>query len=523
MLKTLRISFELKNTYRVNTVLYYIKQIPLIGKHLPDSLYQMRWLKILAQIVAVLWELFTALSGKVLFLSLFVLLPTSFFEEVEGGRAFIHIFLLLTLVGAKANNYLVEGDTSAYYTISLLGMNARSYVLTNYSYQLLKLAVGYLIFGLIFGLLAGVPWWLCLLMVPFALGAKTTVEALQLCRYERTEDTEYHGVWQGLLVFAMGALIAAAYALPLFGIALSVWVSAVIMAAFVFAGVLAVKKLLTFEQYRAMHQQVYNRITTAQTEAVSEAYQTTKKQISDAGGITSSRRGFAYLNDLFVKRHRKILWKPAITTAAVVALVVAVISGGLFFIPELRQEFSLDIMGMLPCFPFILYLVNRGTAYTQALFMNCDHSLLTYSFYKQPQKILKLFQIRLLQIIKVNLLPGTVIALGLPLILFASGGTDNPWDYSILFVSIISMSIFFSVHYLTLYYLFQPYNAGSELKNGAYQFITGLTYVVCYMLLDLEVSSAAFGGLCIAFCLGYSVIACVLVYFLAPKTFRIRV
>ena len=32
MIRTFRISFSLKNTYRVNTILYSLKQIPLISK-----------------------------------------------------------------------------------------------------------------------------------------------------------------------------------------------------------------------------------------------------------------------------------------------------------------------------------------------------------------------------------------------------------------------------------------------------------------------------------------------------------
>ena len=39
MLKTLRLSLTLKNTYRVNGILYAIKQIPLIKNVLPDSIY----------------------------------------------------------------------------------------------------------------------------------------------------------------------------------------------------------------------------------------------------------------------------------------------------------------------------------------------------------------------------------------------------------------------------------------------------------------------------------------------------
>ena len=57
MIRTFRISFSLKNTYRVNTILYSIKQIPLVKKLLPESLYKSRGLKIFANVLAALWEL----------------------------------------------------------------------------------------------------------------------------------------------------------------------------------------------------------------------------------------------------------------------------------------------------------------------------------------------------------------------------------------------------------------------------------------------------------------------------------
>ena len=59
-----------------------------------------------------------------------------------------------------------------------------------------------------------------------------------------------------------------------------------------------------------------------------------------------------------------------------------------------------------------------------------------------------------------------VIASALPLLLLASGGTSNYLNYLIIFLAIIAMSIFFSLHYLVLYYLFQPYNLQSEVTRS---------------------------------------------------------
>ena len=66
MNKTFRISFSLKNTYRVNSILYALKQIPLVKELLPDRLYQVHGLKVFANVIAALWEVATIFLGKFL-------------------------------------------------------------------------------------------------------------------------------------------------------------------------------------------------------------------------------------------------------------------------------------------------------------------------------------------------------------------------------------------------------------------------------------------------------------------------
>ena len=238
--------------------------------------------------------------------------------------------------------------------------------------------------------------------------------------------------------------------------------------------------------------------------------------------ITSRRKGFEYLNELFIRRHRRLLWQAAVRIAAVCFFLILGALLAFWLQPAAAQVVNRLLMRYLPYFVFIMYAINRGTGFTQALFMNCDHSLLTYPFYKQPRMILALFQIRLREIIKVNLLPAAVIGVGLATLLYASGGTEEPLHYAVLIVSILSMSVFFSVHYLTIYYLLQPYNAATEVKSGTYQLVLSATYLVCFYLMRLEMPTMVFGLMTIAFCAGYCAVACALVYKLAPKTFRLR-
>ena len=123
---------------------------------------------------------------------------------------------------------------------------------------------------------------------------------------------------------------------------------------------------------------------------------------------------------------------------------------------------------------------------------------------------------------KINLLPAVIIGSALPILLYLSGGTDNPLNYVVLLVSILCMSMFFSVHYLTIYYLLQPYNAGTEMKSGTYRLVLTVTYLVCFFLMQQRIPILLFGALAILFCVLYCIVACILVYKFAPRTFRIR-
>ena len=294
------------------------------------------------------------------------------------------------------------------------------------------------------------------------------------------------------------------------------------MIASILAGVVTMQKIVGFSNYQEMYQIILAQSMNQMDQAKKVVREQSYKTISTDKGITSQRKGFEYLNELFIKRHQKILWKSSKRIAIVCFCILLGILLAFYLVPEIKQKTNQVLMTFLPYFVFIMYAINRGTNFTQALFMNCDHSLLTYSFYKQPKFVLKLFQIRLREIIKINLLPAAMIGVGLAVLLYASGGTDNPLNYGILIVSILCMSMFFSVHYLTIYYLLQPYNISTEIKSGTYQLVLSATYLVCFFMMRWKMPIFLFGLMAIAFCVVYCVIACILIYRFAPKTFRLR-
>lgn len=523
MNRAFRISFSLKNTYRVNNIIYAFKQIPIIKKILPQTLYRSRGLKMFGNVLAILWEIGTIFVGKLLYFFIMILGMGMLYGKIPLGQTFLHMLLFLTAIGAFTNTSMFNPTRDKYYAMILMRMDAKAYTLSNYMYAILKILIGFLLCALIFGRgIAKLPMGVCLL-IPFAVaGSKIMVASSYLWDYEKNGKAHNENQLGKFGWIVMGLLLAAAYGLPAVGIAMPSMVVVAIMILVIVAGVASLYKIIRFTDYRDMYHQILANTMNPMDVVKQQAQKQSRDAISSDIGITSNRKGFEYLNELFIKRHQKILWK---SSKRITMISLAIVAMGLlacYLQPAIGGRINRILMSFLPYFVFILYMINRGTGFTQALFMNCDRSLLTYSFYKQPKMILHFFTIRLREIVKVNLLPAAVIGGGLAALLFVSGGTDNPMNYVVIVVSILCMSIFFSVHYLTIYYLLQPYTAGTEIKSGTYKIIIWMTYIVCYAMMRVRMPTLVFGGVCIAFCVLYCVIACILVYRMAPRTFKIR-
>lgn len=524
MLKTLKISFALKNTYRVNSILYSLKQIPLLKRALPEALYRVRGFKLLANVLSVLWEIFSTFIGKFIYLLCIIGGASLLYQGLPKAQAMLHMLFFLTLAGCLTNTKMFNPSKDKYYAMILMRMDARAYTLVNHLYAMLKVVIGFLPFTLLFGLKSGLPLWFCCVL-PFGIGGmKLFATALRLWHYEKTGKVYMESNLSKYDLLALAVFLAAAFLLPAFHLALPVGAAMMLFLLCVPLGIVGLIKVVCFRDYQVVNKTLLHGLSdlidaSARAKIVKQA---NENRISADTTITSNRHGFEYLNELFIKRHRKILWQSTKKISFVCLALIALALLAMQMQPVLKPVLNEMILSWLPYFVFIMYAINRGTSFTQALFMNCDHSLLTYAFYKEPHHILRLFRIRLREIMKINAVPALIIGCGLAMILYASGGTGELGNYVVLIVSILCMSLFFSIHYLMIYYLLQPYNAGTEMKSGTYRLVVSLTYLVCVGLMQLRMSILLFGMLTIVFCVLYSIVASILVYRLAPTTFRIR-
>ena len=525
MISSFFLSYKLKNTYRVNSIIYSIKQLPLIGKLLPNSLYKNKFLKILANIVSAIIELCSIFLGKALYISIMIYAMIQFFDT-DPSNTFLHIFTFLTLCGGLLNTYMFNPSKDKYYAMMIMNMDARKYTLSNYYYCILKVIVGFLPFTIIFGKMCNVNLIICIFLPLFVSMVKMNVNYYCIYKFKKNKKTTNENLPTKVVWGAIALCLLLAYGLPYLNIVISNVIFYIIFGVSILTGVYSTIKIHKFNDYKRMYKQILtpDNVYMVEKQSSSQAIKNnTLKQIELDKNFTSNKSGFSFFHELFVKRHKKILIDAVKKQSYVILIIIMAVLIFTKVNGDFAQRTNNLMLTYLPYFVFIMYLINRGTVLTQALFMNCDHSMLTYRIYRTPKVILGLFKERLKTLIGINLIPATIIAIGLPLILYVSGGTDNILNYVVLFVSIIAMSIFFSVHYLVMYYLLQPYNIDTEIKSSTYKVVQALTYIVCYNFIGYHLSTMSFGIACIAFCIIYSLVSLILVYKLAPKTFKLRI
>lgn len=524
MLKDFITSFKLKNTYRTNSVIYSIKQFPFIKKILPSSLYKNKGLKIFANIISVLIEIITTFLGKFLYMLLAIQLGAALYKT-NLSNTFLHIFFFLTIVGGMMNTYIFNPTKDKYYAIIIMNMNAKKYALTNYLYFMIRVIIGFLPFTIVSGMMCKIPLWLCILLPFYVVMVKSIIAGYEIIDYEKHNVVKNENKAVTKVYIMLASLLILAYGLPAINIVLNQMIFIMLFILCIPFAIFAIYKICKFNKYRQMYKQMLtidNVYVVENANSTATLKQNVSKQIELDKNFTSNKKGFAYFHELFVKRHKKILTEAIKKQSFVIIgifLLIFVISK---VNPPMMNKLENMPLKSLPYFVFIMYLLNRGTTMTQAMFMNCDHSMLTYRIYRTPKVVLGVFKERLKTLMVLNSIPALLIGLGLSMILFISSGTNNFINYLIIIVTLLAMSIFFSVHYLVMYYLLQPYNINTEIKSSTYKFLQGLTYVVCYFMIDLKMTTFYFGIAMIVFSVLYSVVSLYLVYKYAPKTFKIR-
>lgn len=227
--------------------------------------------------------------------------------------------------------------------------------------------------------------------------------------------------------------------------------------------------------------------------------------------------GMAYLNALLFQRYRSIL-----TRKLRIRLLILLVSlvGGLILFHLDGKPLSEDILlKLMPYLFMIMYALSLGRSIAQMVFVNCDIAMLHYPFYRQGRNIISGFNYRWMQSLKYN----SCFALGVFIILLSWGN----FHYSLMTTALLallltSLTLLLSFHDLFIYYLLQPFTKDMEVTNPVYKLLSSGLYWIAYFNMQIRIDSILYVYIVSALLLLYVSIGYLVLLKLAPKTFVIK-
>ncbi|MBQ6017445.1 MAG: hypothetical protein IJL19_06135 [Clostridiales bacterium] len=565
---------HLRSIIGYNGLVYALKKLPVIGKHLPDKLYSLTALKVIYWIFHIIKEVSMLFIGKIFGLGMIYLaalllnkgyIGYGMAEGISSPNLYasfaLFMFIIYALFGLLINTRLFKCTTEKEYLVFMLRMNARTLNNTLFIFDLGKLVIGYLIAGIV-AIIGGAPFWLWLGIPVLAVCIKLFGAGVLAAFYrsKHKHNKLLKGSTWGLIV----RLLLVFMLLPVFmvlvinGYYVPLQYMLIIAAVFVLLGIWGFWELSRFDENlhrRALRDNIVrNEIESYKEPDHSKQF----KRLKAKGTVKGDKKGFEYLNALFVRRHRTMLVLKAVIFTIVVLLIIALV---LFeFIYGYARRFGSDSTWNMLFNNLINFFTGHGYAdalhpfdenaatlffrdcaskqlllmiiplsiadisfkSTQAMYINCDNSLMTFSFFKQREKIIRLFDIRLKQLIRINIWPALACGLFAVLILFNTGGQDYPFQYLLTVLVPVLISVINSMTWLTLYYLFQPFTTTVNVKGGAYRvtriILTFITIIICWITLN----TAVLAGVLTVFTVVYVILLRAIVKKYAPKTWKMK-
>lgn len=192
---------------------------------------------------------------------------------------------------------------------------------------------------------------------------------------------------------------------------------------------------------------------------------------------TAKKSGYAYLNDLFFMRHKRIIERPIwIRTGIGLVLGLTFTCLSMFFSKAMKTDgFSSSLVYFLPT---VMYMLCAHPRLTKAMYVNCDQSLLHYSFYKEEHALLEMFRLRMISLWKL-MVPPTILVL----VLIFFNGLILHFSIDMLVIAMlltIMNGAFFTIYPLFLYYVFQPYNSEGVITSVVPSLLNTTLYLFCF-------------------------------------------
>lgn len=534
MISTLHTLLKIRSSSAVNLFFYYVQRFPLIGRVVKPTAYANVELKLAITNIVLILMLVWSVASKLLYLFLLVFLPVTMLHETipaEDLELFTHIFFMISFVVAGVSSCnVLEPKRERYVAVKLMRMSPGRYMHAFLSYRYVVFFVSYLPALMIFVWLLEGTWVQAALLAVAAAMWRIICEYIHLKLFEKTGIVLVKKVALVWLVIAVG--YAAAYLplwlddAPLTSSLLQHWLPPVIM--MVLGGWAAIR-LAKYRHYReaveasTKRDDPYLNVGAMMADAQKASIQTKDQDYEESTqqqDKLQSKQGYAYLNAIFFARHRSLIRTPVYKRMAIVAALGILGAVAMVFLKDRMDSIQLAPSAFFPFLAVVFSSITVGEKICRAMFYHCDLALTRHSFYRSAA--FEHFGIRLRQIVGHNLLIALVIGAALSMVTLIVDVDHLTMEFALMWLNVISLSIFFSIHHVFLYYIFQPYSTELNVKNPFYFVFTMVVSAACGLAIFLPIAPSVFTAIVVSLTVVYFVIALFMVRRYGHRTFRVK-
>ncbi|AWB45596.1 hypothetical protein DCC85_16280 [Paenibacillus sp. CAA11] len=537
MLRTLNTSLRIKVSSVANALIYYLQRLPLIGKQIKDRAYANLGVKRFAAVVALILTILWGFLNKLLYVGLLIYYPAVYMSEglsqLEQQNLFLHMFVMLSfLAGAMSNSQILYPKREKYVAVRLMRLPADRYMHALMSSRYVSFLVYFLpVVTVLFGL-TGAPVWQGVLLTLFMVLWRVASEALHLWVFDKKGIILIKNnavIWLGIFAGAALAYLPLLLEMPVLSVRL--FLSLPVALIFTAAGLWGIWYLARYPRYRAAVYaitqkdepllnlgQMMKDAQKADVETKEEDFSASKR----AHGSLRNKSGYHLLNAAFFQRHSRTIIRPLYARLRIIG---ALFAAGLIFTfiqPDLAGSRFTALHNSLPGLVFIMFFLSIGEKVCKAMFYNCDMQLLHYGFYRERAALMQNFRLRLIRIILLNLIPGAAISLALTVLLILAGAEWTGIEMAAAVLVPLGLAVFYSVHHLFVYYIFQPYTTEFNMKNPFMFIVNWALSILCIISLRINAAPGWFALIVCAAALIYLTLAVVLVSRMGNRTFRLK-
>lgn len=539
MISTLRAIMEIRGMSGANRLMFYFRKIPVIGKLLPASAYAETSLKRTLSVIVYILKAIWAFLSKFAYLGLMVYLPV----KLAGSeltltlsaqyQLYLQVLLCLSFLAAAVSSAVIlEPKRDKYIFVKLMRLPAERYMRVTLALRGISFAVTFIPAMMVFGNLLGAPLWQGGVLALLLTFWRIACEALHLWIFDKygivvVKKTSW--VWS-----AIGAGFLLAYVPLLRGFAVvdsqTVYTLPLVLAVLVL-GALSAVYIARYPDYRNAVDAVTKiddplldmgrMMKEARVKDVATREQQYTAEQLDHGQF-AGKSGYAYLNAIFFSRHRRLLISPVQRRLVIIGALFAAALLTMLFSQAAFTRLAHYLISALPTFLILMNYTSIGERVCKAMFYNCDLSLLRYGFYREQSAILSNFRIRLLRISLLNLIPAAAICLAVNLLILLSHESWGAADAVIFCVTIVALSLFFSVHHLFMYYIFQPYSTELNVKNPFFTIVNSIVLAAGFIAIQFKSEPGIFAFIVVLSAAVYMLAALILVYKFSGRTFRVK-